>query len=289
LSWARTSEEDQTHSSAGHGGETYDWEQFINYDGQSECNHTSSSSFNSNSDLAAVASERLWDEQDFQALPDELPLHNFPNIDLQSTVPHEEVKDHGNGLGISTQPSLSNSITPPPSLFDSSNTSATTESRVTPDTVRSRQFSQSEESESFKTNSSPIASALHQPGDSSESQGVRQTIRLERLVSHPCPACSRRFSSKEALDFHEDKSHPSFACSVPSCQKVFRKKRDLDRHCRAVHGPSTALPCGKRIRTRKDNICRHKRSCKICRGSFGDVNDNLLNDANLLLDRRAGF
>ena len=200
MSWARTSEEDQTHSSAGHGGETYDWEQFINYDGQSECNHTSSSSFNSNSDLAAVASEQLWDEQDFQALLDELPLHNFPNMNLQSIVPHEEVKDHGNGLGISTQPSLSNSITPPPLLFDSSNTSATTESHVTLDMVRSREFSQSEESEPFKANLSPIASALHQPGDSSEPQGVRQTIRLQRLVLHPCLACSRRFSSKEALE-----------------------------------------------------------------------------------------
>ena len=188
MSCTRTSEEDHTHSSASHGGETCDWEQFINYDGQSECNRT------------AVASEQLLDEQYFQALLDELPLHNFPNMNLQSIVPHEEVKDHGNGLGISTQPSLSNSITPPPLLFDSSNTSATTESHVTLDMVRSREFSQSEESEPFKANSSPIASALHQPGDSSEPQSVRQTIRLQRLVLHPCLACSRRFSSKEALE-----------------------------------------------------------------------------------------
>jgi len=102
-----------------------------------------------------------------------------------------------------------------------------------------------------------------------------QQLLLQPMESFTCSRCSRRFSTQQGLERHYAK-HMNFLCQHSNCPrrgKSFLTKRDLERHCKSVHGESVTLPCGAVRRNRSDNLLRHARpdKCSTCSGSLNEI------------------
>jgi hypothetical protein len=104
---------------------------------------------------------------------------------------------------------------------------------------------------------------------SAANTGYTTSTTTPQALPHRCDECGETFQKPHQLNTHLKKHNPQFRCPFEGCGRLFRYRKDRERHLRGPHRGANAVDgtryyCpyeGCRFKTRgmprKDNYQRH--------------------------------